>query len=57
MEYLKRWMWIQIACVVPMAVMLLTFKILPESPRWLVATGRQERAKEILEDMAKVNGR
>ena len=54
---MKRWMWIQIACVVPMAIMLLTFKILPESPRWLVATGRQERAKEILEDMAKVNGK
>ena len=40
-----------------MALMLLTFKILPESPRWLVATGKQERAKTVLEDMAKVNGK
>ena len=45
------------ASVVPMAFMILTFWIMPESPRWLVATGKNERAKKVLENMAKVNGK
>ena len=30
--------------------------ILPESPRWLLAKGRVEEARKVLERAAKVNG-
>jgi len=31
-------------------------RILPESPRWLIAKGRYEEANEIIQKCAKVNG-
>ena len=36
---------------------LLCFRFLPESPRWLLAKGRFEEALQVLEALAKVNGK
>lgn len=33
------------------------FRVLPESPRWLLARGRFEEAEEVLKTMARVNGK
>ena len=37
--------------------MLITFSFLKESPRWLLANGKPDEAKEVLEFLAKKNGR
>ncbi len=43
-------------CTTPIAFIFLCWKILPESPRWLIQMKRTEEAKVIMEDIAKVNG-
>lgn len=49
------WKWIRVVCVVPMVFVFFTWKIVPESPRWLVTQGRVEEARKIMTDMAETN--
>jgi tetratricopeptide (TPR) repeat protein len=39
----------------PIFLLLLLYFVLPESPRWLIATGRYKEAKELIEKAAKIN--
>jgi hypothetical protein len=38
-------------------IFFLVLRVLPESPRWLLARGRFEEAEKILKKMARVNGK
>jgi hypothetical protein len=38
-------------------ICFLVLRVLPESPRWLLARGRFEEAEKILKKMARVNGK
>ena len=55
MAGVKDWMTFQIVISAPFFLLLLLYFILPESPRWLIATGRHEEAKELIEKAAKMN--
>ncbi|KAB7493646.1 Solute carrier family 22 member 3 [Armadillidium nasatum] len=55
--YLRNWRSLQLAISIPSAILLLYFKLLPESPRWLFCKGREEEAMEILRKVAEVNKR
>lgn len=43
-----RWKWLVAICTLPMAFIFCTYKIIPESPRWLVTVGKMEEAKKVL---------
>lgn len=48
---LDAWRWMFLACVVPAAVYTLLSFTLPESPRYLLTTGRDEEAREIFAEL------
>jgi len=52
---LPSWKELTALSVVPMAFVFLTFKILPESPRWLLTSGRLNDAERVIREIAKVN--
>ena len=49
------WKTLQIVVSAPLFLLLLLYFVLPESPRWLIATGRYKEAKETIEKAAKMN--
>lgn len=56
--YLVRdWYHLQLLAYTPLIIFLVLWFLVPESPRWLLATGREEEAKKIIQKAAKVNGR
>lgn len=55
--YLVRdWVKLSLYTSTPFLLYFLYIFIMPESPRWLLMKGRLEKALEILQVMAKVNG-
>ena len=52
---IRDWKTFQIVVSAPLFVLLLLYFIIPESPRWLIATGRFTEAKEILEKASRKN--
>jgi len=52
---IARWVWITVASVVPMVFVFFTYNILPESPRWLITTGRLVEAEATIRKIAEVN--
>ena len=42
---IQRWKWIRVACTLPIGFVFFTYKLCPESPRWLVSVGRFQEAK------------
>uniref|UniRef100_A0A1E1X6Q2 Putative organic cation/carnitine transporter n=1 Tax=Amblyomma aureolatum TaxID=187763 RepID=A0A1E1X6Q2_9ACAR len=53
---LKNWQHIQIAITLPFIAILIWAWFLPESPRWLVATGRMKEAASTILRAASANG-
>jgi hypothetical protein len=51
------WRWLLTLSSVPLAVLLLFYKFVPESPRYLAAQGETTSAVKILQQMARVNQR
>lgn len=51
------WRWLLGLSSLPLAILLLFYSIVPESPRYLAAKGETEKAYKILQQMAKVNCR
>ncbi|GAA3128564.1 sugar porter family MFS transporter [Planomonospora alba] len=47
----QAWQWMLGACLVPALLYLLFASVIPESPRFLVAAGRAERAREVLAEV------
>ncbi|KAB8192193.1 sugar porter family MFS transporter [Nonomuraea phyllanthi] len=48
---LQAWQWMLGACVVPALCYLLFALVIPESPRYLVMSGRTEKAREVLAEV------
>lgn len=55
--YLRDWDKFQLAISLPSILFLSYYYLLPESPRWLLTSGRTDEAVKILEIAAKRNGR
>jgi len=49
------WRWLLGISTIPLALLLLFFPFLPESPRYLLIVGKREEAAELLEKIAKTN--
>ncbi|KAF8771701.1 Organic cation transporter protein like [Argiope bruennichi] len=54
--WLRNWIYIKIAIVLPSVFILSIWWLLPESPRWLLAHGKTEESLKILSKAAKTNG-
>ncbi|KAM8758282.1 solute carrier family 22 member 13-like isoform 1-T1 [Rhynchonycteris naso] len=54
---IRNWRLFQIAGTVPVLLLFFYLWALPESARWLVARGRMEEAKQLIQKAASVNGR
>ena len=52
---LSDWQKLQIAISAPIFGLLVLYFVLPESPRWLIATGKYKEAKETINKAAKIN--
>jgi SP family sugar:H+ symporter-like MFS transporter len=48
---LDAWQWMLMACVVPAVVYFVLASVIPESPRWLISVGRNEKAAAVLRDV------
>ena len=54
--YFASWRLIKIASVIPLFVFFVSWRLVPESPRWLVCKSRTKEAAEILTRIGTTNG-
>ncbi|XP_060801369.1 organic cation transporter protein-like, partial [Amyelois transitella] len=54
--YFRNFRDFQLAISLPTVILLSYFFLVPETPRWLIATGKTEESVVILERIAKING-
>ncbi|XP_021396319.2 solute carrier family 22 member 2 [Lonchura striata] len=52
---LPHWRWLQLTVTLPTCFLLLYYWCLPESPRWLISQGKNDKAMKIISNMAKIN--
>lgn len=53
----RDWRYLSLAVSLPLLLLFSCFFVLPESPRWLIATGNFKRAAKIMKTIAKRNGK
>ncbi|XP_017791367.1 PREDICTED: organic cation transporter protein-like isoform X1 [Habropoda laboriosa] len=53
--FFRHWQHLQVAITLPSVILLSYWWIVPESPRWLLAFGKQRAACEILQKAANIN--
>lgn len=53
----RDWRYLSLAVSVPLLLLYSCFFILPESPRWLIATGNFKQAAKVMKSMARFNGK
>ncbi|XP_054624056.1 solute carrier family 22 member 21-like isoform X1 [Dunckerocampus dactyliophorus] len=53
--FLRGWRWLLVASAIPGLLWLLTWRVIPESPRWLLLRGQVEEAEMVLRRAAKLN--
>lgn len=53
----RDWRYLSLAVSLPLLLLYSCFFILPESPRWLIATGNFKRAAKVMKTIAKFNGK
>lgn len=51
----RNWQHLQVAITLPSIILLSYWWVVPESPRWLIAMGKQKQACKILQTAAKIN--
>ncbi|KAF0313715.1 Solute carrier family 22 member 3 [Amphibalanus amphitrite] len=54
---LTDWQHLQVAISAPIVVFFFYYWAVPESPRWLLAAGKVDRATALIESIAEINGR
>ena len=54
---IRDWVTLQLVAHLPIFALLGLYFLVPESPRWLIAVGRTEEAKVIIQKGAEINGR
>jgi OCT family organic cation transporter-like MFS transporter 4/5 len=54
---IRDWRSLHIAVAAPIFVSLLLYPLTPESPRWLIAVGREEEAEKIIQQIGRINRR
>lgn len=53
--FVRDWRLLSLAVSLPLLMLFSCFFILPESPRWLVATGNYRRAAKVMKSIARLN--
>ncbi|GBM57807.1 Organic cation transporter protein [Araneus ventricosus] len=54
--YLRDWFWIHLAITLPSIILLSSWWLFPESPRWLLTHGKTDEALKVLSRAGKRNG-
>ncbi len=52
---INQWKALQLVCTIPLLFVFACWKIIPESPRWMVTKGQTAGAREIMEKIATAN--
>ncbi|GIY03443.1 organic cation transporter protein [Caerostris darwini] len=55
--FFRHWFWFQLALSVPILPILFFYKMVPESPRWLLTKGRTQQLEKLLTKAAELNGK
>eukprot|EP00095_Tigriopus_kingsejongensis_P000969 maker-scaffold83_size396513-snap-gene-2.32 protein:Tk00969 transcript:maker-scaffold83_size396513-snap-gene-2.32-mRNA-1 annotation:"PREDICTED: uncharacterized protein LOC103466540" len=55
--FIRDWFTLQLVAHAPLILLLGLWFLVPESPRWLLATGEHDAAVKIIREAARVNGR